>query len=60
MFSNSSITEVNAGILEESFKATPLPFWEIDNQNVITEYGTNTQDVLFSYGEYLDDYLSIG
>ena len=58
--SNSFVTEIQAGeSLEESFKSTPLPFWEIDNQNVLTQYGTYTQDVLFNYGEYLEDFSTV-
>ena len=54
--SNSLITKVHADTLEESFKNTPLPFWEIETENTLVQYGTNTQEVLFGYGTWILDF----
>jgi len=53
------ITDVKAESLEESFKNTPLPFWDIETQTSMVQYGTNTQDILFNYGEWLEDFSDI-
>jgi len=57
--SNSLVIEVKADSLEESFKNTPLPFWDIETENTLIEYGSNTQEILFSYGEWLEDFNDV-
>ena len=54
--SNSFITEIQAGeSLEESFKSTPLPFWEINNENILTQYGIGSQNILFTNYVFHED-----
>lgn len=57
--SSSLIRKVNADSLEESFKNTPLPFWDIETENVLVQYGTNTQDISFSYAMYSEDFSDV-
>jgi len=53
------ITDVKAETLEESFKNTPIPFWNIDNEKVTTSYNPLNQDILFRYGDYFEDFNDI-
>lgn len=45
--SNSFVIEIHAGeTLEESFKVTPLPFWNIETEDVSTNFKDNTIEII--------------